>query len=319
MHIYTNSTGHSFPSVTEIIGKTNPLSETIKMNAAIEAKKKREGMSNADWDKYMTAAKERGTNCHHYMEVYFPLVEEANGYVLKGEDVPENLLKKMKALREFWEDDSKIGEYVKQLNQFSRDLNKQTRDWKILSSEEALVNEELDYGGRSDALFRIGDNNILLDLKTNGGYWSNWKQCQVYGWQEWRKPKKEDVMVVKQYANGNSREVRKKDANGKVVKSTEEMPQVNQRGWDWVDSKLKNKYLQLCMYIMAARDMESRNLFHHHIDNAAILVCFPGSYQMLKLPISVWEGCKEEAISRIEEYKSKHLNKWQLEVSLMKS
>jgi hypothetical protein len=319
MHIYTSSHGAALPSVTEIIGKTTPLAETIKMNAAIEKKKEREGLSNKDWELYMKAAQDRGTNCHHFMEVYFPIVEEANSYVLDGREVPESLLKKMKALREFWEADAKIGDYVKQLTKFSRDLNRQTRDWSIISSEEVLVNEELGYGGRSDALFRIGDNHILIDLKTNAGYWSSWKQCQCYGWNEWRKPKKEPVMYVKQYANGKSKELKKKDATGRVVTKEEEIPPVAERGWDWVDSKIKSKFLQLCMYIMAARDMKSSGKLDYDIHNAAILVAFPQSYQFIKLPTSVWAGCKEEAISRIEEYRERHLDKWKLEVSLMKS
>lgn len=320
MHIYTSTQGHHLPSVTEIISKTTPLHETIKLNAAIKKKMEREGMSSKDWDAYMVKAQERGTNVHHYMEVYFPLVEEANGYVLREEDVPDVLLSKMKSLREFWEQDETIGQYVKAINQFSRELNKQTRDWQILSSEEVLVNEALNYGGRCDALFRIGDNHILIDLKTNGGYWSSWKQCQVYGWKEWRKPRKEAVMVTKQYANGNSREVKKKDANGKVIKKEEAMPPITERGWDWVDEKIKSKFLQLCMYIMASRDMKSRGLIEHDIHNAAILVAFAnGTYQYIKLPVSVWDGCKEEAIRRINEYQNKHLNAWKLEVALMKS
>jgi hypothetical protein len=319
MHIYRSDRGHSLPSVTEIISKTTPLHETIKLNAAIEAKKKREGLSNKDWELYMDAAKDRGTSTHLYMETYFPLVEEANSYVLDDKEVPESLLGKMKAMRDFWEQDAKIGCYIKSLNQFSKDLNRQTRDWNIISSEEVLVNEALGYGGRSDALFRIGDNHILIDLKTNGGWFSNYKQCQMYGWREWRKPKKEPVMVVKQYANGNSREVKKKDANGKVVTREEEMPPLNERGWEWVDDKLKNKYLQLCLYILAARDMKSRGKIDYSIHNGAILVCFPQSYQFIKMPVSVWEGCRDEAITRVEQYMKEHLNAWKLEVSLLAS
>lgn len=319
MHIYRSAKGHSLPSVTEIIGKTRPLSETIKMNASIKNKMEREGMSQADWNVYMKKAQQRGTKTHEYMELYLPVVEEANSYVLDGKAVPDSLLEKIRSTQEYWESVDEIGCYVKSLNNFVRDLNRRTRDWSVVSAEENLVNEEYGYGGKSDALFRIGDNKMLIDYKTNGGYWSSWQNKQVYDWNVWRKPKKVDCTVVKQLANGGSRTVKKRDAAGKIVRQAEEMPPIEERGWEWVDTKMRDKFVQLALYILASHDMKKRGQFEHDIYGGAIVVAFPGSYQFLEMPRSVWEGCREEAIARVKRYMSEHLEKWKLEALLYQS
>lgn len=318
MHIYPGSTG-ILPSVTEIINKTRPLADVIKLNKAIEAKKEREGMSNADWDCYMSQAQNRGTTVHTYMETYIPLVEEANGFKVKDQSVPHALLEQIKNTQSYWESLDVIGDYIRSVNWFIRDLNKQTRDWSIVSMEETLINEELKYGGRCDVLLRIGEKNMLVDLKTNGGYWSKWKQCQVYDWNLWRKPAKVDVLTTKVFANGNSKMVRKKDAKGKVIRKSEQMPPVEERDWDWVDNKIKDKFVQLCLYILAARDMYNRGLFEHPMETAAILVAFPTTYQFIKLPTSVWQGCQDEAKARVEQYMIECLPKWKLEAALLAS
>lgn len=319
MHIYRGKDGRPLPSVTEIINKTRPLSEVIKLNKSIEAKKKRLGMTDKDWAEYMHNAQQRGTNTHTFMETYTPLVEEANGYINDGLRVDSDLLQKIKSCQDFWRADPLIGEYVNSLIYFFRDLNKQTRDWRVVSSEQTLVNEALGYGGRGDLLLQIGENYMMLDLKSNGGYWSSWKQQQVYHWNLWRKPIKEDVMTTKVYANGNTRQVKKKDANGKAIKRSEEMPPVEERDWTWVDAKIKDKFVQLCLYSMAMADMKRKGKIDFVPETAAILVAFPTCYQLIKMPYSVWSGCKEESIQRVEQYKKDHLPKWKLEITFQQS
>lgn len=315
MHVYRNHQGVALPSVTEIIGKTRSLSEVIKLNKAIEGKKKRLGMTDKDWDNYMVSAQNRGTNTHTYLESYAPLVEEANRYVMQDGKVPNRLYKKIVDCRTYWESQKEMGVYAKQLTQFIRDLNKKSRDWSILSSEQALVNEALGYGGRCDTLLRLNNTYLLLDLKTNGGYWSSWKKEQVYGWNLWAKPKKVDVVETKVYANGSTRQVKKRDRNGKVIRRCEELPPVAERGWEWIDSKIRDKFVQLCLYILAAQDMKNRGCFIHSINSAAIVVAFPTKYQFLKMPHTVWEGCKEESIARVKQYMDEHLHKFRLEVA----
>jgi hypothetical protein len=319
MHIYQGNAGQLLPSVTEIIQKTRPLSEVIKLNKAIEAKKEREGMSNADWDAYMCQAQDRGTSVHTYMETYIPLVEEANGFKLEDKEVPKQLLEQIRDTQHHWEQMEVIGDYIRSVNWFFRDLNKQTRDWSIVSMEETLVNEELNYGGRCDVLLRIGDRTMLVDLKTNGGYWSKWKQCQVYNWNLWRKPAKVDVLTTKVLADGTTKMVKKKDVKGKVIRKSEDMPPAEERDWDWVDNKIKDKFIQLCLYILAARDMYNRGLFDHPMETAAILVAFPTTYQFIKLPTSVWQGCQDEAKARVEQYMNDHFKWWELEAALLAS
>lgn len=319
MHIYRNQRGEALPSVTEIIGKTRPLSEVIKLNKSIEAKKKRLGMTDKDWAIYMMKAQERGTNTHTFMETYTPLVEEANNYLNQGQKVNPELLSKIKNCQDFWRADSLIGEYVNSLIYFFRDLNKQTRNWRVVSSEQTLVNEALGYGGRGDLLLQIGENYMMLDLKTNGGYYSKWKQKQIYQWNLWRKPAKVDVMTTKVYANGNTKQIKKRDADGKIVKHSETIPPVEERDWDWVDNKIKDKFVQLCLYSLAMDDMKRKGKIDFVPETAAILVAFPTTYQLIKLPHSVWSGCKAEAIQRVKEYKEKYLTQWRLEVTLQQS
>lgn len=315
MHIYRNQQGVALPSVTEIVGKTRPLSEVIKMNKSIEKKKQRLGMTNKDWDTYMVAAQQRGTDTHTYLEAYTPLVEEANQYVIRGEKVPDNLYAKIVHVREYWESKEVMGDYAKQLTNFIRELNKKTRNWSIIMAEQSLINESLGYGGRCDTLLRINDTYILLDLKTNGGYWSEWKKQQVYEWNLWRKPSKVDVLEMKVYANGSTRQVKKRDSEGKVVRRSEDMPPVDERGWEWIDNKVKDKFVQLALYILAAQDMKNRGQFPHLINSAAIVVAFPTQYQFIKLPHAAWDGCKQESIARVKQYMEQHLDKWRLEVA----
>jgi hypothetical protein len=86
-----------------------------------------------------------------------------------------------------------------------------------------------------------------------------------------------------------------------------------------VDNKIKDKFVQLCLYILAARDMHSRGLFEHPMETAAILVAFPTTYQFIKLPTSVWQGCQDEAKARVEQYMDEYLPKWKLEAALLAS
>jgi hypothetical protein len=234
---------------------------------------------------------------------------------LAGQKVNPDLYAKIKSTQAYWSGNEVIGEYVGSLIQFFKELNKQTRQWSVVSSEQTLVNETLGYGGRGDLLLKVGENYMMLDLKTNSGYFNQYTQTQVCHWNLWRKPVKIDVMVTKEYANGNTRQIKKKGVDGKAIKQLEKLPPVEERGWEYVDSKIKDKFVQLCLYSLAMDDMKKKGRIDFVPETAAILVAFPRSYQLIKMPYSIWAGAKEESIRRVEEYREKHWNKFLLEVA----
>jgi len=311
LHVYTNSAGKQLPSVTHIIDVTRPMSERIKMGKAMEKKREKLGLDKEGWEQYRDDAANRGTMCHNFLEKSLKTLESIRG--LGDKEKVKEAMKRVELSSAFWEGHAVVGDYIKQINCFIKELQTEYKDWSVISAENVVINEELGYGGRADLFLRVEDSNILLDLKTNGGYYSEWKQCHVYHWNEWRKPKSEPVMVEKIYKNGSVRMVQKRDSEGKLMKIKEELPKVEERGWDWVNPMLKDKYLQLALYILGVRDMELRNEWEHKVNAAALLVVFPGNFQLIRLPASAWAECKAEAVRRVELFYKEHYEKWALE------
>jgi hypothetical protein len=282
MHIYKNKNNEWIVSVTEIIQKTRKPEDIQKLENSIEKKKIREGKSDADWDAHMNYAQERGNITHAYMETYVPLVEIGNQYVLETGTCPESPLKNIIDCRKEFESNPLAGEHCKAISKFIYDLNKKTREWKLLTAEAVLINEEYQYGGRIDSLMKIKGKNVLVDLKTNDGYWSNWEQRQVCHWETWAKA-----------------------FNGSYIP-----PDLSP--WEMVDSKLKDKFIQLALYTMSSRDMLARGAFNWEIEDAGILVAFPNKYQYIPMEKKVWDGCFEEAEQRIAQYMKNHLEDWKI-------
>lgn len=280
MHIYKNSKGTWLPSVTEIIQKTRPLKKVEQLETAIAKKKIREGKTDADWEAHMKYTQDRGTATHTYMETYVPLVEIGNKHVIKNGICPNEPLQAILNCRKEFESHHLAGEHCKAITKFIYDLNQKTREWELLTAEAELINEEYQYGGRTDSLMRIKGKNVLVDLKTNDGYWNSWKQIQVCHWQEWAKA-----------------------FNGTYIPP-------DMSPWDMVDDKLKDKFIQLALYIMSSKDMFARGQFEWEIEDAGILVAFPNKYQYIPMDESVWEGCFTEAKERIVDYMTNHLEDW---------
>lgn len=284
MHIYKNSNGDWLPSVTEIIQKTRPAKSIEKLELAIENKKLREGMSEGDWEEHMKKAQDRGTQTHLYMETYLPLVERGNKEIINNGKCSRKTYDEIKNCQKHFESKELSGEYCKAITSFVYDLNRKTRNWNVLTTEAEVINEKHQYGGRTDSLICLEGENLLLDLKTNGGYWSNWQQRQIYKWAEW----------IKSF-------------DGTIIETT------TASYWDFVDEKLKDKFVQLALYIMAMRDMMQRKQFKWEISKAAILVAFPGQYQYIKMEHRVWAGCFEESERRVVDYMSNHLENWKIQ------
>lgn len=282
MHIYKNSKGNWLPSVTEIIQKTRPVEQIVKLEKAIENKKIREGKSDADWEAHMKNAQDRGTKTHLYMETYLPLIEAGNKEILERGGCSEPTFKKIFECRQKAEADYESGDYCNSISKYLYELNRKTRKWKLLTTEAEVINEEYQYGGRTDSLINLDGKNLLLDLKTNGGYWNSYQQRQIYKWQEWSK-----------------------SFNGIFIETD------HTSHWDMVDDKLKDKFIQLALYIMAMRDMKSRGCFKWEIEDAAILVAFPNEYQYIEMKHEVWAGCFAEAEERAVRYRKNHLDEWE--------
>jgi hypothetical protein len=107
-----------------------------------------------------------------------------------------------------------------------------------------------------------------------------------------------------------------KDDAGKILYEKEAMPDEKDRDWSWVSSYVEDYYLQLCLYILAMRDEEKRGK-SMPVDCANLLVLFPERYQLIRLPQSVWKGCKEEALRRVELFYKGHYQRWKLETQMV--
>lgn len=292
MHIYKNSKGDILPSVTEIIQRTRLREDVESMEKAIENKKKRNNMTDSDWEEYMKKAQDRGTSTHLYFEEYLPLVEKGNKEILVNGGCSKETFMSIKECRDSHHSHPEYGKYCESITKFIYELNQKTRNWKVLSSEMEVINETMGYGGRTDLLIEIEGESTLIDLKTNGGYWDYREQAQVYKWQEFVKGFRASMV---EYDSSTY--------------------------WDWVDKKLKDKFIQLALYIEAINDMRktgSSNL--DEIQKASILVAFPGTYQYIKMPTEAWHGCFTEALARVDLFMLNQLDSWrERAVDFMKS
>ena len=308
MHVYQGVDGRPLPSVSHIVRETKPLSELIRFQKSKQKKMEEKGWTEHDWEVHCDRAKNRGSLVHSYVEWYLPLASQNT----------VSLDKSTESIMRTWEGYDGIGCFVRQFNRFICDLGIQTEgDWELVELEEKVIHDEMGYGGRYDFRLRIGDQIHLFDIKTNMGYYSKWKNKQVYEWDEWRRPKSIPIEVEKEYKNGKMRMVKAKDENGKALMEKETLPPEKERGWEWVSSFVEDYYLQLCLYILAIRDEQKRGNPTYSdgkgVDCANLLVLFPERYQLIRLPASVWSGCKKEAINRVNLFYRGHHARWYLE------
>lgn len=304
MHIYTSrKTGERLPSVTYIIEKTKPLSEIIKFSKAKEKKIEKDGWSNEDWNKHCSKARDRGSQCHAYLE--WKLINLENKNKGKEEIFSFGEEDKYFSLSTIAGYKGSIDEWIKELEELEKGLGARI---EVTGIEEEVTNEKLGYGGRSDLRIKViektgKERNILIDLKTFAGY-SNPRTGQMrYSWDLWRAPRK------KVEKDPVTNKVRKEEGTKKPMKVLEEMPKINERGWEWVSHWCKNAFLQVALYVLAFREMGEK------IDEAALLVVSPNQYQIIPMPRSIWKGCKEEALRRVEEFNVAYKDKWMLEMS----
>ena len=333
MHVYKSLVdGRPLPSVTYIIDKTKPLAEIIKF-AKIKAKKiEEEGETEEGWNQRCIDGRNRGTLIHAFAEHYLVYASKKAQAIKDGCCFNDYVDKELDNILNFWTNKTElgIGDYIKQLHKFFDDLTLQTNgDWEVLGNEEEvqlnLDNKDnpsgeqsfIGYGGRADLRLRIGNNYSLIDFKTTKPY-KNWDGIEVHQWSDWalwRKPKQIPVYQDKVLSNGDIKQVRLRDKNGRYVFEKEVRP--DKPDWSWVGSYPYNYYLEQCLYILAYRDMQSKGFIDNNlkINSSSLLVIFPKNYQLVQLPTSVWEGCKLEAMERVSLFYKEHYQKWLLEVT----
>lgn len=291
MHIYKSVSGEPLPSVTHIIEKTKPLSEVIRMNKAIEAKREREGKSKEDAKDSRQIAADRGTIIHGYHE-HFWKTGGLNGGDLQTEKWNEGIDCN---INPYTSHPYTAGDFLMGFNDYLKDLRVTAEKVELVASEIPVVSEKYQYGGRLDLLLNIDGKNHLFDLKTSNGYFHQYQQRMIYLLEKWRKPKSVDVKVTNEL--------------GKKVKerSKEEFPEENQRDWSHVSHWVKDKYLQLAMYRIAT--MESG----YKVDRVNLLILFPNHrYQLITVPNRVYVGCHKEAVDRIQQFWQTEGDRWRL-------
>ena len=160
-------------------------------------------------------------------------------------------------------------------------------------------------------------NYSLIDFKTTKPY-KTWDGTEIHQWSDWalwRKPKQLPVYTNKVLSNGEIKQVRTKDKNGKYLFEKEVKPA--NPDWSWVGSYPYNYYLQQCLYILGYRDMVKQNLLPDDVKvkSSNLLVLFPKGYQLVQMPASIWKGCQTEALERVKMFYEQHYQKWLLEIA----
>ncbi len=300
MHIYESSTGKSLPSVTYLLDKTQSLNEIIRWQKIKEKKLIDKQWTSEDWEANAMAARERGTMVHSYAEE--SLLVQSTAKLITDTDL--QLFSQLRNSDNYWID-SVVKDYAQSFDSFLEQLRTSVPDWSLIVTEQAVKHEDMGYGGTLDFIIRIGNQNHLVDIKTFAGYFHQGKQRMIYTWDKWRKA---NWLTLKD-AKGKIR----KDSNGKPMKTKEAMPPEQERDWSWVSHWVKDKYLQLCLYTLAARASGIK------VDCASILLLTPMGYQMIRVPASAWSECKLEAQARVHQFWQTDGDRWQAEVAAVKA
>jgi hypothetical protein len=264
------------------------------MNKRFEAKKKREGLSDKEFNAHCENGRNRGTLIHAVTQSYWETG------VLDRSNWNEVIDPKINVItgKPFT-----YGDYLTGFDSFVSDLKKEGRKVELVLAERAVVSDVHRFGGRFDLILDIDDRNHLFDLKTFGGYRHQYlsekrgHDVMIYLWEKWRKPSR--IGIKKRNPE---------TGRMKTFYEPEVFPVESERDWSHVSHWVRDKFIQLALYRTAI--FEDLRIPIHRCN---ILVLTPnGRYQLIPVPARVWAGCQMEAYDRVAQFWRTEGDRWKL-------